>query len=255
MKTNNHLTIGDNTMNDKLTVDVAKKVLEVVDAGLCNGVGTPEPGKMCVEAAVCYALGEPHGDNPSCVGGAVRAFKIRLNDSGWSDNAARAMGMRRVAIAQLGSNKIDQKAFAEEVTLQTIRQILPLALCAVAKVIPEHAEALKICALACEGAVDLVSARAAAYAAAYAADAAAYAARAAADAARAAAYAADAARAAAYAADAAADAARAAYAARAAADAVKKERDTLLSKAAEIGVQALIKLGCLGASWLWLTKD
>ena len=38
---------------------VARKVLKTVDAGLCSGKGAPEPGKMCVEAAVCFALGLP----------------------------------------------------------------------------------------------------------------------------------------------------------------------------------------------------
>jgi hypothetical protein len=47
---------------------------------------------MCVEAAVCYALGLPHSDNPPCVGYAVRQYKIRLNDSNWSSNEARAKG-------------------------------------------------------------------------------------------------------------------------------------------------------------------
>ena len=63
-----------------VTRDVAAKVLDVVDHGLCSGKGEPIPGKMCVEAAVCFALGEPHGDSPSCVGTAVRAVKIKLND-------------------------------------------------------------------------------------------------------------------------------------------------------------------------------
>lgn len=51
----------------KITLQQAKRVLQVVDAGLCSGIGTPEPGKMCVEAAVCFALGQPFGDDPACV--------------------------------------------------------------------------------------------------------------------------------------------------------------------------------------------
>ena len=58
---------------------------------------------MCVEAAVCYAYDLPHSDKPPCVGNAVREFKIRLNDCNWSSSKARARGMRRIAIAQLGS--------------------------------------------------------------------------------------------------------------------------------------------------------
>jgi hypothetical protein len=68
-----------------ITAEVAQKVLDVVDAGLVRGVGEPVPGQMCVEAAVCYALGLPHGDDPACVSSALRGLKIRLNDSSlWS---------------------------------------------------------------------------------------------------------------------------------------------------------------------------
>lgn len=118
------------TSTATFTIDEAlcSRVLEVVDKGLTQGLGTPKPGKMCVEAAVNYALGLPHGDNPSCVGTAVRAFKIRLNDSHWSSDEARARGMRKLAIAQLGSDQIDQLEFSTYVVIETIRQILPLAL-------------------------------------------------------------------------------------------------------------------------------
>jgi hypothetical protein len=144
----------------QLTVDVARKVMEVVDAGLCQGVGKPNPGEMCVEAAVCYALGEPHGDNPSCVGAAVRAYKIVLNDANWSSNAARSEGLREIAIAQLGSVDIDQVKFSEYVALEIIRQVLPSALRGVG---------LNVDAEACEKAVDLSAAESAAWSAAWSA--------------------------------------------------------------------------------------
>ena len=57
------------------TATIAAKVLETVDAGLCSGVGKPVPGEMCVEAAVCYALGLPHSDNPDCVAPALSRFQ------------------------------------------------------------------------------------------------------------------------------------------------------------------------------------
>jgi hypothetical protein len=218
-----------------LSRKVARKVLETVDAGLVSGLGQAVPGQMCVEAAVCYALGLPHGDNPACVGSAVRAFKIRLNDANWPTNESRTKGMRKLAIAQLGSNEIDQNEFRKLVVIGTVKRILPIALRAAASLIPAHKEALEGSAEACEAVVDFAAARVVASAAlevsrkarsaADAADAAADAADAAADAA---AYAADAAAYAAYAAAAdaaayaayaaaAADAAYAAYAAYAAA--------------------------------------
>ena len=225
---------------------VARKVLETVDAGLVGGLGEPIPGKMCVEAAVCFALGLPHGDNPACVGSAVRAFKISLNDAQWPTKESRAKGMRKLAIAQLGSNEIDQNEFRKLVVVGTVKRILPIALRAAAAHIPEHKEALEVSAKACEAVVDFAAARVVARAAnevavkARAAAAAAYA-----DAA----YAAAAADAdAAYAAD-AADAA-AAYAAYADA----RSRIKVLSLAAEIGLEALIQLKSPGCKWLDLCE-
>ena len=90
--------------------------------------GKPIAGQMCIEAAVCFALGLPHGDEPPCVGKAVREFKIKLNDCNWSSNAARAKGMRKLAIAQLGSDVIDQVRFAELLALKTIQRIVPKAM-------------------------------------------------------------------------------------------------------------------------------
>ena len=85
----------------EITEAIAAKVLVVVDAGLVNGKGKPVPGQMCVEAAVCFAMGLPHSDEPPCVAPALRALKIRLNDSNWSSDQARAKGLRRLALAQL----------------------------------------------------------------------------------------------------------------------------------------------------------
>lgn len=100
-----------------ITKAVAAKVLEVVDAGLSKGMGYAKPGQMCIEAAVCYAMGEPHTDNPRCVTQGIRDAKIEINDWGrWyladpdgrdadSDKVrlTRSKVMRRLAIAQLGS--------------------------------------------------------------------------------------------------------------------------------------------------------
>lgn len=84
---------------------VVSRVLKVVDAGLVNGLGEPVPGKMCVEAAVNFALNGDHNDEPECVLSNLRTYKIDLNDSGpWATDLSRAKGMRRLAIAQLGTN-------------------------------------------------------------------------------------------------------------------------------------------------------
>src|SRR5688572_33172763 len=106
-----------------ITLEQARKVQEVVDAGLCQGLGQPEPGKMCVEAAVCFALGLEHSDEPECVGDAVRSFKIALNDAEWPSNKERAAGLREIAVAQLGSKVINKKNLRNNVALEPISQL------------------------------------------------------------------------------------------------------------------------------------
>jgi hypothetical protein len=158
----------------KINRALARKVLQIVDAGLTRGKGRPKPGEMCVEAAVCFAIGLPHSDDPPCVSPAVRSFKIALNDSQWSSNVARARGLRRLAIAQLGSDEIDDAIFVKELTRLTIRKIIPVALRAAASIHPDrvHQHALNTNAENCEKEGSVRAARAASDAASYAARAA-----------------------------------------------------------------------------------
>ena len=81
-----------------LTKPIARKILETVDAGLSHGKGNPVPGEMCIEAAVCYAFGLEHGDDPPCVGRAVRQLKISINDLFQGTNAERAVLLRKLSI-------------------------------------------------------------------------------------------------------------------------------------------------------------
>jgi len=109
-----------------ITTEFVKKLLEIVDAGLCEGMGEQVPGQMCVEAAVCYAMGLPHGDQPTCVSDAVRTIKIDLNDASWSSDQARARGLRRIAVAQLGSKDVvDDVTFIRELSTRCIRRFVP----------------------------------------------------------------------------------------------------------------------------------
>jgi hypothetical protein len=226
----------------KLTLRDARKVLSVVDCGLSKGIGTPKPGQMCIEAAVCYALGLPHGDDPNCVADAVKWYKITVNDSGWSSKAARARGMRRVAIAQLGSDQIDERRFAEIVVRLTIQRILPVALRAAARQASQpHKSRLRAMAVRCETegtedvAIDYIRAISIPVADVV------YSARRAAEHAvkentrSAANHAADAAK----------------YAARV----HGVNADRVLTMAAEIAVEALQECGAQGCRWLWLCDE
>jgi hypothetical protein len=225
-----------------ITKQVIDKIDEVLSRGLCVGVGT-QGGQVCVEAAICEALGEPHGDNPSCVEESVRAFKIRLNDSRrWISPESRAKGMRSLAIAQLGSKGVvDGREFSTRIANKTIRRLLPT----LARDLYPNDVKIQAAALVCESegtrasAISLyaefrVKAAAAAAAADYAGDAG--------DAAAAAVYAAyaDAAYAAAAAADAAAADTAYAYA--------YAEKYLLL--AADLALETLEELGSPGCDWL-----
>ena len=222
----------------QIDAPLARRVLDVVDQGLVSGLGKRIPGQMCVEAAVCFAMDLPHGDEPTCVSPALRRLKIGLNDSQWSSPQTRAQGMRRLAIAQLGSaGVLDDVEFTRRVAEMTIRVVVPSALEAAAQVHPqvEHQVALKAAAQVCREEGTAEAARAAARAAGWAA-------RAARAAAEAAGWAAEAARA-------AAEAARAAgwAAARAAGD-------QALADFAEHVVQILISMNAPGCEFLYLTE-
>jgi hypothetical protein len=223
-----------------ITRETITKIHALLDEGLVQGLGKPIPGQMCVEAAINYALGRPHGDDPGCVAEAIRRLKIQLNDAQWSSNIARANGMRRLAIAQLGSkDAIDEKLFARRCAL-LVAHLWQMP--AIVRLYLETGDK----SIRVKARNDATAAYADAYAAyadtyADAADAA-YAAAAAAYAAAAAAYAA-------YAAAAYAATTAAAYATTAA-DAADAKRDKILGDFAENVVQILIEMKAPGVQWL-----
>jgi hypothetical protein len=227
---------------------------EVLSHGLVCGLGTPIPGEMCVEAAVCYAFGLPHSDRPPCVGAAVRTFKIKLNDSKWSSNIARANGLKRLAVAQLGSATLNQIEFTEKLAIKTLNVLIYelfrelkfnekiLVSCKNASTLKEAVRAADAAAAAAaRAAYTAADARAVRIAAAAAADAA--------DAARAADAAADATVARAAVTRAAAAAARAA-----AARAADADNDKYLNMSAEIATEILIEMKSEGSKFLHLCK-
>lgn len=232
----------------EITQPLVTKLLRAIDAGLVAGLGTPEPGAMCIEAAVCFAMGLPHGDEPTCVSFSLRRLKIRLNDAWWSTPTARAAGLRRLGVAQLGSaGVLDESEFRRRLIDDAIRLTVPYALRAGAsrQKSARHRKALEEAANHCERDGTLKSARAARDAAAFAA---------AGDAGGAAAAATSAASAIAYG---IADvhpyvAIAAAYAADAAHTVA--DRDEYLAAYAERVVQILVSMNAPGCEWLWMTE-
>ncbi len=113
----------------EITLPVAERVLEVVNPGLSKGMGTSTMlGHMCIEAAVAYALGLPHTDRPTCVSTEVRYFAIGLNDLQWQSNEWRADGLRRLAVAQLGSNQLPDNVFSQGVFIKAVNTLIPYVL-------------------------------------------------------------------------------------------------------------------------------
>ena len=236
------------------TPEQRQRLIDVINAGLVSGFGEAKAGSLCIEAAICLALGEPHSDRPSCVAEPDREFAIRINDAPWSSPEARAKALLPLALAQLGTAGSDRTAWVQRVAEGTIRQIVPIALRAAARVHPEdhHRAALEAAATRCEREGTSDAAAHAAYAAATAAHVrtraaahAAYAAATAAYAAYAAATAAHADATAAYADDAAAypaDDAPAAYADAAAAAAYG---DDVLRLAVQIALDAYTAEGVM----------
>jgi hypothetical protein len=202
------------------TPEQRQRLIEIINAGLVSGLGNAKAGHLCVEAAICLAMGESHSDRPSCVAEPDREFAIGINDAPWSSTEARAKALLPLALAQLGTAGSDRGPWVRRVVEGTIRRIVPLAMRAASKVHPDeqHRAALEAAAVRCER----EGTRGAAAAAADAAYAAAAADAAAADAAYAAAAA-------------AADAARSAEDAAAAADAA---HDDVLRLAVQIALDS-----------------
>lgn len=136
-----------------ITRALAQNVLATIDAGLVRGLGEPVPSKMCVEAAVCYGLGLPHADDPGCVTPSLRILKTRLNDAGWSSPMARARGLRRLGLAQLGSKGVlDEDEFIRRTVRLAISRQVPAAVRALARLHPDpmHQAGLAMAADRCE---------------------------------------------------------------------------------------------------------
>ena len=159
----------------QITEESREKLRAIVSHGLVSGLGQPKPGALCIEAAICLALGEPHGDQPTCVAAADRELAIRINDAAWLDAATRAEALLPIGLASLGTAGTDRAEWSRRVCEGTIRRIVPMALRAAAWVHPHLEHQAALIAAAAAYAADAADA-----AAAYAADAAAYAADAAA---------------------------------------------------------------------------
>lgn len=140
------------------TKEIVNKLKQILKAGLQMGAGSmTKPGTFCVQQAVSKAIGHPDfRDQPHiCVGSSVNEFGITVNDQNWSSDEARAKGMERFAIAELGSNKINQNRF-EDKLLKKFEAKYPDRGAYSAQSIPEECYDDKELAEACEMAVQVL---------------------------------------------------------------------------------------------------
>lgn len=102
-----------------ITRTLVDRIKKLVGYGLSEGEGDRGRGTMCVQACVQAALEEEHNDNPACVPGNRKNFGITLNDlAGWDDDLARGKGLKRYAIAQLGTSTKPEADFDRLVVTQ-----------------------------------------------------------------------------------------------------------------------------------------
>ncbi|NDD31050.1 MAG: hypothetical protein EB084_22575 [Proteobacteria bacterium] len=135
-----------------MNIDIEERLKEIIGHGLVRGLGNPIPGGMCVEAAICLALGEDHSAEPSCVAEPDRLLAIRLSNARWSSPQACAEALLPLALAQLGTAGTDRTAWARALVEGTIRRVVPVALRAAAFGHPneKHRKALEAAAKRCE---------------------------------------------------------------------------------------------------------
>lgn len=118
-----------------ITATIVTNILAAIDAGIIAEAGTYVPGNMPVEDAIRYGFGDEEESEVSRAGGEGGRFLAMLGGSPWSSNSARAAGLRKLAIAQLGSadfdddaTKIDQAAIMSFIAEKTTKRIIPFAL-------------------------------------------------------------------------------------------------------------------------------
>lgn len=119
--------------------DSARRLLRVIDAGLesddeatRHGSAAPHCGVL---GAFRYALGEPNGDTPTpwTLSPTMMYVLDGLNNCCWSSPDTRASGLRRLAIASLGTaTKFDEAEFVQRALQLAIQTSLPTALRATA---------------------------------------------------------------------------------------------------------------------------
>lgn len=109
-------------------LELRARLTEIIQEGLVSGMGNPVPGELCVEAAICLALGEEHNDFPSCVAAIDRNVAIKLNDLPWPSKQERAKALLPIALAQLDTFSRPRDVWERDVQDGIVRRLLPFIL-------------------------------------------------------------------------------------------------------------------------------
>src|SRR6185436_12705706 len=126
----------------KIDYEEAKRRLrQIMPMGLTAETEGREPGKMSLENAICFATGEPPGEEPSCVAELDLEYSTILSSAGWSSDLVRGEALLPLVIAQLGTTDTDRETWADQLVLGTVKRVLPLALDAVD--MTDHAQACR----------------------------------------------------------------------------------------------------------------
>lgn len=149
----------------EVTETLVRNLIATINPGLARFCNKENPQDKDLRAAIVAALGAEAYWLNSLISPAVAAFD--LCDANWSTDQARAKGLMRLAVAQLGSyGALDQSGFVHNVVNIATIHMLPKALRQVAGVLvsPSLRHELEYAADNCECLPELDAAIAAAYA-------------------------------------------------------------------------------------------
>lgn len=116
-------------MSNQITEETIRSLLAVVDQGLSKGRYYPDESKPSIDEAICLALKEPHRPSLLCISPQLRKLLVQFNDVNWTSEAARANGLRLLAVAQFGAaGAIDPELFVREVNMALVTKLYPRVL-------------------------------------------------------------------------------------------------------------------------------
>jgi len=156
MQLTNEIIVVDPTVTTA-TSELEQKMLRLLGQNAINSIQSPGlyakdsyGGRTLVETLEA-ALGGPNS-YAEHVGLTVRGFSEELNNAQWTNPNARASGLVRLGVAQLFSRSVvDPGEWLQKVAVGLVREILPMGLRTVRRMLPDLAAELTEMVGLCEG--------------------------------------------------------------------------------------------------------